>query len=139
MYTEQLPTSTQFDHPRYLIETKRGLRPYNLQPGEEVPFAVMYRGQCCLVVRAATDAEYFTDHPEAAWRFTAYHRQWHLPGYFDFEIVTSDGSTVATGDLWDVYGKLGYCGGSPRERLRRAARRLLTDPNRARSVPVVAA
>lgn len=115
------------DTPRYFVSTKRGWRRY-VPPTGEAPFAVMHRGRWCPVFRAATDAEYFRDHPEAAWRFTV--RRFSA-SYFTFESITRDGSTIADGDVWDVYGKLDYCGGSPRERLRRAARRLLADPNRA--------
>lgn len=114
--------------PRYFIETRRGMRPY-MPSGGDAPFAVMHRGRWCLVYRGCADAEYFADHPEAAWRFTV---RRHSRDYFEFRIITRDGGTIADGDRWDVYGKLDHAsGGTPRERLRAAAEQLLVDPNRA--------
>ena len=129
-YSKTTPAKGRSSHrSRYFIATKRGLRPYNLRPGDEVPFAVQVRGKWCLVYRAAPDAEYLTGHPEAAWRFTA---RRHSRDYFEFRIVTRDGSTIADGDVWDVYGKLDHSsGGTRRDRLRMAVERLLADPNRA--------
>jgi hypothetical protein len=94
----------------------------------------MYRGRWCPVFRGATDAEYFAAHPEAAWRWTT---QQFSRDYFTFRIITRDGSTIADGDRWDFEAAVNRVGGgSPLERLRRAASRLLTDPNRAYCVRV---
>lgn len=104
------------------------MRPIAVSPGE-APFAVMHRGRWCAVFCAATDAEYFRDHPEAAWLFTV---RRHNRDYFTFKIVTRDGSTIADGDVWDVYGKINHASvDTPRERLRAAVERLLADPNRS--------
>lgn len=114
--------------PCYFIATKRGMRPYDLRPGDAVPFAVMHRGRWCPVFRAVADTEYFADHPMAQHRMTA---RRHSRNYFEFRIITRNGSTIADGDTWDIYGAADYGGGSPLERFRRVARCLLADPNRA--------
>lgn len=128
MYTDTAQRAMQSgSSPRYYVETQRGMRPY--APTGEAPFMVQVRGKWCLVYRAATDAEYFADHPEAAWRFTV---RRHSRDYFEFRIITRDGRTIADGDTWDVYGKIDHASeDTPRDRLRAAAERLLADPNRA--------
>jgi hypothetical protein len=78
-----------------------------------------------------TNAEYFADHPDAAWRMTV---RWFNPNFFVFKIVTREGGLISTGDRWDISARMDRCGGSPLERLRRTVRRLLADPNRTRRV-----
>jgi hypothetical protein len=117
----------------YFIATKSGLRAITVPPGEAA-FAVMHRGRWHVVFRAATDAEYFADHPEAAYRGTI---RRHSASYFEFRIVTRVGRRVCIGDRWDIHGKMDLGGGSPRERLHRVARRLLADQNRTRRIRAV--
>jgi hypothetical protein len=51
--------------------------------------------------------------------------------YFTFKITTRDGTLVSEGDRWDWLGKFALTGGcSPLERIQRAVRFLLADPNR---------
>lgn len=70
-------------------------------------------------------------------RFTASLR-WHNRDYFTIRICTHDGARIADGDRWDIAARLDSAGGgSPVERLRRALRRLLADPNRSYRVRVV--
>jgi hypothetical protein len=58
--------------------------------------------------------------------------RWHSASYFSFRIVARDGSRIASGDQWDLLARLDNAGGgSPLERLQRALRRVLGDPNRS--------
>lgn len=67
-------------------------------------------------------------------RFTA-SLCWHNRDYFTLRIRTHDGDRISDGDRWDFENALSRSGGgSPVERLRRAFRRLLADPNRTRRV-----
>lgn len=69
-------------------------------------------------------------------RFTASLR-WSNPGYFTIHIRAHDGTRIADGDRWDIAARLDSAGGgSPLERLRRAFRRILADPNRSYRVRV---
>jgi hypothetical protein len=131
MYSNSAQPATRSDPPRYYISTKRGFQPYKPKPGGDAPFAVVHRGRWCLVYRAQGDAEYFADHPDAAWRMTV---RWFNPNFFVFKIVTRDGGLISTGDRWDISARMDRCGGSPLECLRRTVRRLLADPNRTRRV-----
>lgn len=123
-----------FDRPRYFIYLKNGrLRPVDATPGT---FAVFYRGRWCPVFRGESDAEFFRDHPEAAWRWTICQLPEHHPDYFAFAIVTRDGRTIATGDRWDVEVAADMIDGSLRERAKAIAERLLADPNRVYTLSV---
>ncbi len=116
------------DTPRYFVSTKRGWRRY-VPPTGEAPFAVQIRDKWHLVHRAATDSEFFAAHPGSPYRMTV---RRHSRDYFEFRIITRDGSTIADADTWDVYGKIDHASeDTPRERLRAATERLLADPNRA--------
>ncbi|WP_438275130.1 hypothetical protein [Nitrobacter sp.] len=117
------------DRPRYFILLKSGrLRPVDVQPGT---FCVRFHGRWHIVVRGESDAEFFRDHPEAAWRFTTRRLPFHHRDYFEFTIVTRDGRTEATGDRWDFEAAADLTTGSFQDRMRATAEILLADPNRA--------
>ena len=84
-----------------------------------------------VVFRAASDAEYFTAHPDAKFRLnlrvTRVSRRY---SFFSFKIATRDGEVYATGDSGDVGSDLRRGPGTARERWIRACLLMLTDPHR---------
>lgn len=97
--------------------------------GGDVPFAVEIKGELHLIYRAMTDAEFFAAHPDAGYRMTARPLNPNDPWTFRVKITTRDGGD-ARADNFDVYGALNHVGGgSRRERLKAAVRRILGNPN----------
>jgi hypothetical protein len=113
--------------PQYFICLKNGRwRPVDVPPGT---LAVMFHGRWCPVFHAASDAEYFRDHPEAKFRLMVRSN----PVYrdcFTFRLSTRDPEVFATGDSgdWRYYDRKRYA--TPREFMIAECERLLAHRHR---------